>query len=685
MPRARPWYGRRNEKMGKEMRHPTSLVTCFALATFAALLPFERAAAAMTEIRFATPEPFAGGKSFGNVGPYVRIKAVAKGQLDPKDPRNKVIVNLDAAPVNARGMVEYEADVFILRPADPAKGSGKLLYEVTNRGNKVLFGRLHNSSADQAAANDPKTAIDAGSIPLAFERGYTIVWSGWDPDASTVDSGMSIRLPVATDGGRPVVRRIREEILIGTRGRDDAEIARLLQSAANRDTSAARLTYRDREDAARVEIPPDQWAFVTERSIRLLPEGTRFKPRRIYELWYDAKDPKIAGIGFAATRDIVSFLRYAQQDGQGHPNPVAVPGAAEAGITHALAFGISQSGRYLRHHIELGMNGDERGRRVFDGVLAQTAGIGKVFANHAFAEAGRTATQHEDRFYPENWFPFSFTATSDPLTGRSGTLFRGDDTDPLVIATNTSTEYWQKGASLLTTDPMGTRDLEEHPRARTFLIAGTQHGGSFRTPATPGACVQPRNPHDAYPALRALLVALDEWVSEGREPPASRVPRIADGSAVPFEALNLPRMPGIVMPVTDNRIGPEVDWTNPPAKIDKAYRTLVPAVDADGNEISGLRLPDQVVPVATLTGWNLYRGLESELCDRDGTYAPFPKTKAEREATGDPRLSLEERYGSRQVYAARLKAAADALVRERLLLPSDAEAYVKAASETPGF
>jgi hypothetical protein len=671
--------------MGKEMRHSTSLVTCFALATGAAPVPLECAAAAVTEVRFAAPEPFAGGKGFGKIGPYVRIKGVAKGELDPKDPRNKVIVNLDAAPVNARGMVEYEADVFILRPADPAKGAGKLLYEVTNRGNKLMFGRLHNSPADHAAANDPASAADAGAVPLAFERGYTMVWSGWDPDASTADNGMSIRVPVATSARRPIVTRIRDEIQIGTRGGADVEIARLLQSASDTDTKTARLTYRDREHDARVEIPSDQWAFVTERSIRLLPVGTRFQPRRIYELWYHAKDPKVAGIGFAATRDVVSFLRYSGQDAQGHPNPIAAPGAAGTGITHTMAFGISQAGRYLRHHIEMGMNGDENGRRVFDGVLAQTAGIGKVFANHAFAEAGRTATQHEDRFYPENWFPFSFATTDDPLTGRSGTVFRDDGTDPVVIATNTSTEYWQKGASLLTTDTMGTRDLEEHPRARTFLIAGTQHGGSFRTPSTPGACAQPRNPHDAYPALRALLVALDEWVSEGRAPPASRVPRIADGSAVPFEKLNLPKIPGIVTPSTDNKIGSEVDWTNPPARIEPAYRTLVPAVDADGNEIAGIRLPDQAVPVATLTGWNLYRGLESELCDRDGTYALFPKTKAEREATGDPRLSLEERYGSREAYAARLKAAADALVRERLLLPADADAYVKAANEITGF
>jgi alpha/beta hydrolase family protein len=420
---------------------------------------------------------------------------------------------------------------------------------------------------------------------------------------------------------------------------------------------------------------------VSDRSIRLLPEGTKFKPLRIYELWYDARDPKVAGIGFAATRDIVSFLRYARQDAMGHPNPVD----ASAGTVRVLALGISQAGRYLRHHIELGMNADETGRRVFDGVLVQTAGIGKTLANHIFAESGRTATQHQDRLYPENWFPFAFTATTDPFTGTSGALFRGDDSDPLVIATNTSTEYWQKGASLLTTDPTGTRDLPEHPKVRTFLIAGTQHAGNFRTPSTLGPCIQPRNPHDAYPALRALLVALDEWVSDGKEPPASRVPRIADGTAVAFEALKPPKIPGIAVPATDNKVVFVADWTNPPAKLEKAYGTRVPFVDADGNETVGIRLPDQAVPLATLTGWNLYKNADSELCDREGTYAPFAKTKAERETNGDPRLSLAERYGSREQYVARIRAAAEALVRERLLLPTDADAYVRTAQQASGF
>ena len=567
------------------------------VAAAAALTAGIPAQAEITAVRFGEPEPFAEGRGFGTVGPYVRIKGVAKGELDPRHRRNKVIVDLDKAPVNARGMVEYETDVDILRPADPAKGSGALLFEIPNRGNKVLLLRLHQSNAGQAAANDIKRAADVGAFPLAFERGYTLVWSGWDADTPTTNARLSIRLPVATGNGQAIIKRIREEINIGTRGPADVDVARLLLIAASTDTKAARLTYRDSANVTPIEILSDQWAFADERSIRLLPSGSKFKPLRIYDIWYDAKNPLVTGIGFAATRDLVSFLRHAEKDSAGNANPLA-----GAGISRTMGFGVSLGGRYLRHHIELGMNADEKGRRVFDGVLAHTGGSGKLFLNQPFAQVDRTATQRQDRFFPESWFPFAFTTTSDPLTGRSGSMFRGDDADPLVIATNTSTEYWQKGASLLTTDPAGMRDLEEHPKARSYLIAGTQHVGNFASTTTPGPCVQPRNPHNAYPAIRALLVALDEWVRDGKAPPASHVPRVADGTAVTFEALKLPKIPGMVVPRSDNKISPEVDWVSPPANPEVIYRTYLPAVDADGNETSGIRLPDQAMPLGTFTG-----------------------------------------------------------------------------------
>ena len=665
------------------------------LAAVGSVFAASGAQARITEVRIDVIEPFADGHAFGPAGSYVRIKGVAKGELDPAAPQNAVIVDLDKAARNARGMVDYEVDIFILRPADPAKGNGLLFYEALNRGNKQLGYRLHDLVGGGATAlNDPKTAEHAGNA-LLFARGYTLVWSGWDPDVPKANATMGARFPIAMDGGQPIVRRIREELQAGKRRPADAEVARLSYPAASTDKSKARLTQRTRESDARVEIPHDQWEFADARSIRLLPKGTKLTPLAIYELWYEATEPKVVGIGFAATRDVVSFLRYQPADDKGTPNPMLAPGQGDgsAAVRHALAFGGSQSGRFLRHYIELGMNKDAQGRRVFDGVLTTTAGAGKVFGNHTFAEPDRTFTQHEDHLYPENWFPFSTASTVDPFSGKSGALLRGDGSDPLVIEANTSTEYWQKGASLLTADATGARDLLLPETARVFMIAGTQHGGRAGLRPVPGVCANPINPNNPGPALRALVVALEQWVTEGIAPPASRVPSIAAGTAVEYGAAPVPKIKDFALVPGGNRIGPPVDWIDPPGSAPqagpvsaaRAYGTRVSAVDGDGNETAGIRLPPIAAPIATYTGWNVYKAQPGELCDRDGSYSPFARTRAEREAPGDARPSLEERYGSRAAYVARVRAAADELVRERLLLPADAEAYVQAAEASDRF
>ena len=647
------------------------------------------AQARITEIKIDTVEPFAEGQPFGEAGSYERVRGIAKGELDPQSPQNQPIVDLDKAPRNARGFVEYETDFFILRPLDPSRGNGIIFYEVNNRGRKALLARIDEAPPNN---NDPRTLLDAG-LGFSLGRGYTIVWSGWDPDAPKANGGIAARFPFAADDGKPIVRRIREEFQFGTRSNASPELARLNYPAATLDKSMARLTMRARESDARTEIPAGGWGFENSRAIRLLPAGRKFEPLAIYELWYDATAPKVVGIGFAATRDFVSFLRYERADPKGTANPAVGGGGESARPRHALMFGISQSGRFVRNFIELGMNKDLSGRRVFDGALAHTAGAGKVFANTTFAEPGRTATQHEDRLYPENWFPFSTATETDPASGRTGSLFRGDGSDPLLIATNTSTEYWQKGASLIHIDPTGKADLTLPPNSRVYMIAGTQHGGAAGLPITPGTCANPRNPHNPAPALRALIVALEDWVVKGIPPPPSRMPSIAQGTAVPASAVAMPAIKGLALPPGDNPIMEPVDWINPPEGDSPGpdgrplfhYETRVPAVDADGNETSGIRLPPIAVPLATYTGWNVYRAQPSELCDRSGTYAPFAKTRAEREASGDPRPSVAERYSSRAAYVARVKAAADALVGERLLLPADAARYVREAERSDRF
>jgi Alpha/beta hydrolase domain len=370
----------------------------------------------------------------------------------------------------------------------------------------------------------------------------------------------------------------------------------------------------------------------------------------------------------AATRDLISFLRYAVADTKGAANP------ARPGIRTALAFGISQSGRFLRDFVHDGFNQDEAARKVFDGVLAHTAGAGGVFLNAEFAQPNRTSTQHEDHTMPENAFPFSAARLTDPVTGLTGSLLRNDGFDPLWMETNTSTEFWQKGASLLVTDPLGERDVELPANARSYLIAGTQHGGAAWMTSTLGSCVNPRNPHSPTPALRALLVALDEWASDGRAPPDSRMPRLKDGTFTTPDKLKFPAIPGIRVARRVNEIGVLKDWVKPEMDMTKPYRPLVTQVDDDGNETAGILLPDIAAPLATYTGWNYYRAPfpEGELCDRDGTYKPFAGTRGERVANNDPRRSLEERYGDHAGYVKRVEAAAAQLVAARLLLAEDA-------------
>jgi hypothetical protein len=626
------------------------------------------AQARITRIEIQSVEPFADGMRFGAVGAYERVIGKAYGELDPRAAANLPIVNLDKAPVNARGLVAYDTDLFILRPVDPAKGNRTILYEVTNRGRKLLGPYLHDAiETGPTGFNDPRSAADAGNA-LFFRQGFTMVWSGWDPDAPRANAGMTIRLPVAGNADGPIVQTIRDEMMVGVRiPPADRTTVPLSYASADLDQAKARLTVRRRAGDSPQPIAATGWAYVDSRTIKLLPDGTTFAPGSLYDFWYPARDPWASGIGYAATRDLIARLRD------------------DMTARAALGFGISQSGRYLRHFIELGMNRDEAGRKVFDGVLTHIAGIGKVFANHQFAEPNRTATQHEDHDFPENWFPFSSASVSDPITGATGSLLRGDGSDPLLIEVNTSTEYRQKGASLLHTDPLGTRDLVLPPTTRVYMIAGTQHGGRANLSSAPGPCVNPRNPHSAGPLLRALVIALDRWV-DGVAPPPSRVPTLRDGNLVPADALELPAIPGLVPTRLANRVAPLADWIAPTEGA-RAYRTLVSQVDADGNELAGVRLPDIAVPRATYTGWNLYKAPypEGELCDRDGSYAPFANTAAERARTSDPRPSLAERYGDPAHYVQRVRDAADALVADRLLLAEDAARLVARAQQAEPF
>jgi len=599
-----------------------------------------------------TIDPVAENAAFGDVGAYERVVGTAKGEVDPDDPANKAIALLDKAPRNARGRVEYATDVYILRPKDPAKGNGRILYEVNNRGRKMLFGNIADGPQ---GVNDPKTVADLGNgFPL--RRGFTLVWSGWDPDAPRANMGLALTAPVATNDGQPIVQRVREEYVSGTRV-GVLEAFKLSHEATTLDQTRARLTVRERASDPPLELSATEWAFVDGRTIRLR-EGQKPKPGFLYEFHYEARDPKVQGLGFAATRDFISYLKH---------DPAAVTATGRP-ISHALAIGFSQAGRYLRHHISAGFNRDERGRTVFDGIHSHIAGVGRLFFNVPFGQPARTNTQHEDHGFPESWFPFSTATLADPLTGRKGALFRGDGSDPKLIETNTSTEYWQKGASLLATDPLGTKDVALPENSRAYMIAGTQHGGRAGATTDAGPNINPRNPHNPMPAVRALLVALDEWVVSGKAPPASRVPTLGDGTLVEPDKTGFPATTGAAVAKATNEVAPPGDWVDPkPAT--RAYRTLVCRVDADGNEVAGVRLPDIAVPLAAYTGWNEYKPPypRGELADRDGSTFAFPADK------------IAQRYRNRADYVAQVTAAVDQLLKDRLLLQEDADHYLERA------
>jgi hypothetical protein len=586
-------------------------------------------------------EPLLGGAPFGDGGGYEKVTGLAHGEVDPKAAGNAGIALIDKAPRNARGRVEYTADFYVLRPKDPARGNGRILYEVNNRGRKMLFGNIADGAAGIV---EPASMADVGN-GFPMRQGYTIVWSGWDPDAPKANM-LGLIAPVATDGGKPIVQVVRDEFVSGTRV-GALEVFKLSYEMASED--GAHLTVRERQAD---EPQAVAWTKVDAKTVQLAgtePQGGKPKPGFLYEFTYRGTKPKVQGLGFAATRDFVSWLRH-------DAGAVKVTGRP---ISHALAIGFSQAGRYLRHHISEGFNRDEQGRRVFDGIYSHIAGVGRLFFNVPFSQPARTNTQHEDHTAPESWFPFSTAALEDPLTKQKGTVFRGDGCDPKLIETNTSTEYWQKGASLLTTDPLGTRDVELPDNSRVYMIAGTQHGGRAGATSDPGPNLNPRNPHNPMPAVRALLVALDDWVVKGTAPPASRTPTLRDGTLVEPDKTGFPAIPGAAVVKVTNKV-----------KVgDRAYRTLVSKVDADGNEVAGIRLPDIAVPLATYTGWNEYRPPypKGELADRDGSYLVFPAEK------------IAERYRNHADYLGKVQASVDRLLAERFLLKEDADRYLEKA------
>ena len=638
-------------------RRPIPELRAGSVCALLALLPLApEAAAQITRVDLEVVEsPALDGRSFGSVGRYERLRGVMHGAVDPDDPRHREIVNLALAPRNAAGRVEYSTTVEIYRPVDMRRWNRAIYHTVPNRGGS-------------GAGED-----------VLLEMGFALVRVGWQGDLTPTHTNIVPFLPVAhRPDGSSVVGRAMEEFIF-----NDAErvsVARLTYEAASLDPGRATLTVRRDQSSPRAQPADLRWGYTSASEIRIeRPAG--YDGGAIYELVYDAKDPVIMGLGFAAMRDAISFLRYETADSDGDPNPLAFDGLLET----AISIGISQSGRMLRDLLYLGFNEDTRGRIVFDGMHPDIAGSRKTFTNYAFSQPGRWQKQHEDHLYPGDQFPFTYATLTDPLSGRTDGLLERcsrSGTCPRIIHTDGEAEVWQARSSLIVTDPLG-RHIELPENVRAYVISGTQHGGGagvhLATPRT-GICQNLSNPMNLSAIRTALTVALYEWVVDGIEPPASRFPTVANGGLVRPSELDFPAIPGVTYSGSVNGLRMMDHQSLPPTE-GHAYAVLVGRVDADGNMVDGVRHPDLAAPIGTFTGWNLRReGFgEGGQCAGTGSFIPFAETRAERIASGDPRLSLEERYPTHEAYVSAVARAADALVRERLLLSADAEEIVRRA------
>lgn len=634
-----------------------------------------------------------GGASFGEVGRYEKVHGRAFGELDPGNPLNAVITDITLAPHNARGMVEYAVDFYILRPANPSRGNKVMLFDVTNRGNKMTYMPLSfpfRAPGRYLPNNDPCGTDDAGT-GLLMRQGNTIVWTGWDATAPPGGGRLTLNAPIAEKGGKPIVGLALEEIMADM-PQNPSPTAEMLTCpltypAATLDKSQATLTIRKYREDPPVVIPVEQWDYIDASTVALRPAGKKsFEPGMIYQFIYSAANPKVIGVGFAAVRDFASFARRSETDAHGTPNPLA------GAIQWAIATGLSQSGRFHRPFLHLGFNQDESGRQVFDGMMPYINGSGGGFFNHRFGQPNRTAFKRLSHVYPEQVFPFAYSQLTDPVTGKTDSVLARCDatrTRPKIMEINDSNSWWFKNASLSTTTPDGARDLEDPAEVRFYLLSSVPHGaGKGR-----GFCEQLQNPVSPGPALRALLMAMIDWVIAGKQPPPSNVPRLRDGTLVAptsQETVGFPSIPGVNYGGAANirelfDYGPDFERgiisLVPPIPTGRAYQTLVPKTDEDGIDIAGIKLPDIAVPIGTYTGWNPLARAPKDECSAMGSFIPFARTKAERVASGDPRLSVEERYGTHSRYVALVRQASERLVAERLLLAEDAEAYIKLAEE----
>lgn len=659
--------------------------------------------AELTRFEIEKREPFADGEFFGKVGSYERIIGRAFFELDPSSPANRNIRDLDKAPRNTRGKVELSCDLFMLAPKDLSKSNGALLYGVNNRGNKNLMSYFNYASG----GNNPSTKSHAGNGFL-MEHGFTVVWSGWSGELLPAEHRLRLWAPMASNGGEPIKGMVRCEIV------PRSDLKKTVVNWANHGSyrptdngiKTATLTHRLRASHPRVPIPRDQWKLHVSEvesdfpnqlpKVELeYPDG--LKKAHIYELIYEARDPLVMGAGFSSVRDLISSFKY----GGGKSNPLLQDGKPV--IKRAHGFGVSQSGRFLREFLYWGFNSNEKKQKVFDGLIPHVSGSGMGSFNHRFAQPTRHAGQHDHHDYPPDRFPFAYGKQIDPLSSiQEGLLDRSiqSGTAPLILHTQSTSEYWNRSGSLVHTDPLGQQDVEIPGNVRLYFFGGTQHGPSSFPPQQ-GDGQTMANPGNFKPYLRSLLLALDRWSAGGPAAPPSVYPKISEGTLVEWtqNATGFPQIPGIRYPGVIQQpsyldFGPSwqsdgiVDYQPPIAR--GSYRVRVPKSDADGNDVACLSPPEVAVPVATYASWRLRKedaGAPNELLALSGSYIPFALTMQERKEKGDPRLSIEERYSSIEDYLSKLEAKCYEMQKAGYLLQEDIETIVNIQRErvTPLF
>lgn len=614
--------------------------------------------AAVVRVEVTAREDLLGGKRFGPAGSYEKVAARVHFALDPSNAHNRAIVDLDRAPRNDQGAVEFLADVVVLRPKERARSNGALLIDVPNRGGSLSW--------RGAAASESE--VDTWYL----RQGYTLASVGWQFDVREGPNLLRLAAPIA----RGIQGRVRSDFIVVERSNEHT-VAHVIQGAiggtgypvADRAAPDAVLTERDGPTAPRRTIPRERWRFADDRTVHF-DDG--FVPGRLYEVIYTASDPAVVGAGFAAVRDFADDCKR---------NPDAL-----APATRVYGFGISQTGRFLRHFVDQGFNASESGAKVFDGLLVYVAGAGRGSFNHRFAQPSRDSQTFSPSLYPNDLFPFTDAPTIDPVSGRREGLLdraRADGVVPKIFYVNTAYEYWSRGASLIHTTPDGTADVEPPDEVRIYFLPGVPHvPGPFppgHRPIPEIVGQQPENPNSYAPFRRALLAALDGWVRGEEPPPPSSYPRLADHTLVPVSALAVKQVNGAAFPREAYQpyeldLGP--DWsrglTAEPPRVLGAYPTLVPQVRPDGNEISGIHRPELDAPLATYTGWNLrdastgFGGTRSSFI---GSYLAWPPAQ------------VRARYRTADEYAGAYAASALALLRQRFLLPDDLPPLLEAATK----